>query len=44
VKFYRSKAASEGSLTVAADLAAGGIQNRSNRLTGRNFDQIKSVN
>ncbi|TVU38446.1 hypothetical protein EJB05_11817 [Eragrostis curvula] len=30
VKFYRSKAASEGSLTVAADLAAGGIQNRAN--------------
>ncbi|OEL34640.1 Equilibrative nucleotide transporter 3 [Dichanthelium oligosanthes] len=28
VKFYRSKAASEGSLTVTADLAAGGIQNR----------------
>lgn len=26
VKFYRSKAASEGSLTVAADLAAGGIK------------------
>ncbi|KAL6856082.1 hypothetical protein ACP4OV_018884 [Aristida adscensionis] len=30
VKFYRSKAASEGSLTVSADLAAGGIQNLSN--------------
>jgi hypothetical protein len=44
VKFYRSNAASEGSLIVAADLAAGGIQNRSNPLTGRNFDQIKSVN
>ncbi|XP_073004788.1 equilibrative nucleotide transporter 3-like isoform X1 [Typha latifolia] len=26
VKYYRSKAASEGSMTVAADLAAGGIQ------------------
>lgn len=26
VKFYRSKAASEGSKTVSADLAAGGIQ------------------
>jgi solute carrier family 29 (equilibrative nucleoside transporter), member 1/2/3 len=26
VKFYRSKAASEGSLTVTADLAAGGIK------------------
>jgi equilibrative nucleoside transporter 1/2/3 len=33
VKFYRSKAASEGSLTVAADLAAGGIQNRANPLS-----------
>uniref|UniRef100_A0A0D3GSB4 Equilibrative nucleoside transporter n=1 Tax=Oryza barthii TaxID=65489 RepID=A0A0D3GSB4_9ORYZ len=33
VKFYRSKAASEGSLTVAADLAAGGIQNRANSLS-----------
>ncbi|CAL5083471.1 unnamed protein product [Urochloa decumbens] len=30
VKYYRSKAASEGSLTVAADLAAGRIQNRPN--------------
>lgn len=30
VKYYRSKAASEGSLTVSADLAAGGIQNRPN--------------
>ncbi|PUZ72452.1 hypothetical protein GQ55_2G395700 [Panicum hallii var. hallii] len=30
VKYYRSKAASEGSLTVTADLAAGGIQNRPN--------------
>lgn len=26
VKFYRAKAASEGSMTVSADLAAGGIQ------------------
>lgn len=26
VKFYRSKAALEGSLTVTADLAAGGVQ------------------
>lgn len=32
VKYYRSKAASEGSLTVTADLAAGGIQNRPNRM------------
>jgi hypothetical protein len=30
VKFYRSKAASEGSLTVAADLAAGGVENSQN--------------
>lgn len=30
VKFYRSKAASEGSLTVTADLAAGGIQSHPN--------------
>ncbi|KAF3444232.1 hypothetical protein FNV43_RR13922 [Rhamnella rubrinervis] len=29
VKYYRSKAASEGSKTVSADLAAGGIQNLS---------------
>jgi hypothetical protein len=32
VKFYRSKAASEGSLTVAADLAAGGIENSQNQM------------
>jgi equilibrative nucleoside transporter 1/2/3 len=32
VKFYRSRAASEGSLTVTADLAAGGIKSRSNPL------------
>ncbi|KAL6611201.1 hypothetical protein ACP70R_039129 [Stipagrostis hirtigluma subsp. patula] len=32
VKFYRSKSASEGSLTVTADLAAGGIQTRPNPL------------
>ncbi|TVU38437.1 hypothetical protein EJB05_11808 [Eragrostis curvula] len=31
VKFYRSKAASEGSLTVTADLAAGGIEMHPNR-------------
>uniref|UniRef100_A0A0A9HJ03 Equilibrative nucleoside transporter n=1 Tax=Arundo donax TaxID=35708 RepID=A0A0A9HJ03_ARUDO len=30
VKFYRSKAASEGSLTVTADLAAGGIETHPN--------------
>ena len=29
VKYYRSKAASEGSKTVYADLAAAGIQNQS---------------
>lgn len=29
VKYYRSKAASEGAKTVSADLAAGGIQNLS---------------
>ncbi|EER99521.2 hypothetical protein BDA96_02G352800 [Sorghum bicolor] len=33
VKFYRSKAASEGSLTVAADLAAGGIENSQNQMS-----------
>lgn len=32
VKFYRSKAASEGSLTVTADLAAGGIKSQLNPL------------
>jgi len=32
VKFYRSKAASEGSLTVAADLAAGGVENSQNSM------------
>lgn len=30
VKYYRSKAASEGSKTVAADLAAGGVKVHSN--------------
>lgn len=33
VKFYRSKAASEGSLTVTADLAAAGIERRTNPST-----------
>jgi equilibrative nucleoside transporter 1/2/3 len=28
MKFYRTKAASEGSLTVTADLAAGGIKSQ----------------
>ncbi|RCV13482.1 hypothetical protein SEVIR_2G361300v4 [Setaria viridis] len=32
VKFYRSRAASEGSLTVTADLAAGGIKSQPNSL------------
>uniref|UniRef100_A0A0D9X098 Equilibrative nucleoside transporter n=1 Tax=Leersia perrieri TaxID=77586 RepID=A0A0D9X098_9ORYZ len=32
VKFYRTKAASEGSLTVTADLAAGGIKSQSDPL------------
>jgi len=32
VKFYRSRAASEGSLTVTADLVAGGIKSHSNPL------------
>ncbi|KAK3125354.1 hypothetical protein QOZ80_7BG0603780 [Eleusine coracana subsp. coracana] len=32
VKFYHSKAASEGSMTVNADLAAGGIESNSNTL------------
>ena len=32
VKYYRSKAASEGSKTVSADLAAGGIQIPSGRV------------
>ncbi|RLM86217.1 equilibrative nucleotide transporter 3-like [Panicum miliaceum] len=36
VKYYRSKAASEGSLTVTADLAAGGIQNRPNPTSEEN--------
>jgi len=30
VKYYRSKAALEGSKTVAADLAAAGIQTKTN--------------
>jgi equilibrative nucleoside transporter 1/2/3 len=31
VKYYRSKAASEGSKTVSSDLAAAGIQTNSNQ-------------
>lgn len=38
VKFYRSKAASEGSLTVAADLAAGGIKNSQNPMVSLFFN------
>jgi equilibrative nucleoside transporter 1/2/3 len=33
VKYYRSKAASEGSKTVAADLAAAGIQTKIDQVT-----------
>lgn len=40
VKYYRSKAASEGSKTVAADLAAAGIQNQSDLVT---FGSIKNT-
>ncbi|KAJ1291404.1 hypothetical protein BS78_02G312800 [Paspalum vaginatum] len=36
VKFYRSKAAYEGSLTVTADLAAGGIKRQPNPLAEEN--------
>lgn len=36
VKYYRSKAASEGSKTVAADLAAAGIQTNTN-------DQVNTI-
>jgi equilibrative nucleoside transporter 1/2/3 len=38
VKFYRSKAASEGSLTVAADLAAGGVENSQNPMVSFFFN------
>lgn len=40
VKYYRSKAASEGSKTVAADLAAAGIQNQSDLVP---FGSIKNT-
>lgn len=39
VKYYRAKAASEGSKTVSADLAAGGIQSR----TGQEDEDQKQV-
>ncbi|KAF8664459.1 hypothetical protein HU200_054631 [Digitaria exilis] len=43
IQFYRSKAASEGSLTVAADLAAVGIQNRPNSMSEENPGYIERL-
>lgn len=37
VKYYRAKAASEGSKTVTADLAAGGIQTQADIEVMQNF-------
>lgn len=44
VKFYRSKAASEGSLTVTADLAAGGVENHQNPMVSFLNSQQVSYN
>nr|XP_027188460.1 equilibrative nucleotide transporter 3-like isoform X2 [Cicer arietinum] len=43
VKYYRSKAASEGSKTVAADLAAAGIQTNTNDQIGDDNKQVKRL-
>nr|XP_004485693.1 equilibrative nucleotide transporter 3-like isoform X2 [Cicer arietinum] len=44
VKYYRSKAASEGSKTVSADLAAVGIQNEINQQVGLDAKQHEHLN
>jgi len=43
VKYYRSKAASEGSKTVSSDLAAGGIQTPSRRVLFLFFSFLSNV-
>ncbi|KAL5705913.1 Epsin-3 [Ranunculus cassubicifolius] len=43
VKYYRSKAASEGSKTVSADLAAGGIQTEPSNVDEEDFKKMERL-